>query len=148
MSKEQRENQCFMSNSHLTDSGFATWQCSGLNQFKQLILVPPIWKGTFMFSCQLWYRVAFSWNSVQNKINKWFVKVETSFWHYSPSFSDITNITFALHYLHLFRDWIRLHEVSWVLHVLTSAHLGCYYSDMARSMCITIFVGFQSAWWK
>lgn len=70
-------------------------------------------------ACQLWYRVAFRWKSVWNKINKWFVRVKSPFLTLRPELQWHNKYYICLALSHLFRDRIRLQEVTWVLHALT-----------------------------
>lgn len=74
-------------------------------------------------ACQLWYGVAFRWNFVGNKINKWSVKVRSTPLTRRPTLQwhDKYYICLALSTAFT-RAWIRLHKVTWILHAVTCAH--------------------------
>lgn len=99
-------------------------------------------------TCQLWYHVAFRWNFVGNKINKWSVKAETTVWREGPCFSDMTNITFFLHYPHLLlglgSDCIMLHGpfMHWHLYIWSvSIHTWSIFAMLSSDL--SLFLGFQ-----
>lgn len=116
--------------------GLPHHSAQGGTSSNSLYRFPPSEKEHSCSACQLSYRVAFRWNSVRNNVNKWFVNVKTFFDALRPQLQS-HSITFVLRRSTLSTFyWIRMLKVAWVLPTLTSAHVGCYFSDMAHWVCI------------
>lgn len=60
--------------------GLPHHSAQGMTSSNSLYWSPLSEKAHSCSACQHWYHVAFRWNSVWNKINKWSVTVKTSFW--------------------------------------------------------------------